>query len=213
MAISRVNSASGTSIAPSSAVLTRPSLPGCLIGCGPSRNTPPSAALRMVAHDAVAGVAGGVHALDGLARLLAGHQHRRRRGHALHAHREQPDQRQQADGEDQHRDEHLDEREAPLADPAPCGGRPRRRYWNHCVPLHFHVRSMPVTPKIVTARAVSGWFGHAHEHRAVGDVAGRIDERAVAGEHHRLRAGEGDRPRPAPKASGVSVMPAKVRNS
>ena len=42
------------------------------------------------------------------------------------------------------------------SDPADAAGVGRSRYWNHWEPRHFQLRSMPVTPKMVTARAVAG---------------------------------------------------------
>ena len=58
------------------------------------------------------GVASGMDALDGLARLLAGDEHRRRSGHLLHRRTEGTGQAQQGARQHQHCDEHLDEREA-----------------------------------------------------------------------------------------------------
>ena len=60
-----------------------------------------------------------------------------------------------------------------------------------------------MTPKTVTARAVSGWFGHAHEDRAVDDVAvaESMSEPSLVNITG-ARAGEGDAPRAGAEGVG-----------
>ena len=158
----------------SSAVLTRPSGPGLRSGCVPARNTPSAlTGTRGIARGADvvdlapaddARVSRRVHALDRLARLLAGDQVRRRARQVAQAHDEHAGQAEQPGRENRHRDHDFDEREARSPTP-PFVMLSCLCYSTHSRPFHRHARISAVAPNTVMARALLRFAPESTERR------------------------------------------------